>query len=234
VFGNALPFSLISWGEERIDSGLAAILMAPMPLITVLMAHLVTSDEKLDAARAVGVALGLVGIVILIGPEKLTLLGGDALRELAVAAAAVCYAVNAVVSKRLVGFSRLALVAAILIVSALLSLGSTLTIPGAWSFTPSIAGLVVIAILGVVQTGVAYLVMLTVVRRQGAGFFSLVNFLIPVVGVVWGLTVMGERLAPTALIALTLILAGVGVARWRAGVRSTRSVRPNDGLPTKG
>jgi drug/metabolite transporter (DMT)-like permease len=145
------------------------------------------------------------------------LLGGDAARELAVAAAATCYALNAVVSKGLVGYSRLALVAPILCVSALMAVAGSLTMPNAWTFTPAPAALGVVAILGVVQTGLAYLVMLTIVRRQGAGFFSQVNFLIPLVGVAWGLSVMGETISIRGVFALILILAGLAVARAGRG-----------------
>jgi drug/metabolite transporter (DMT)-like permease len=92
IFGFALPFSLIAWGEERIDSGLAAILMAGMPLMTLLLARFVSGNEPLTAAKLVGVGLGIVGLVILIGPQKLAALGDDAVRQVAVVAASFCYA----------------------------------------------------------------------------------------------------------------------------------------------
>ncbi len=85
ITGNAVPFTLISWGEERIDSGLAAILMGIMPLTTMLIAHAVTVDDRLTPGKIAGIVLGFIGLVILIGPARLTSLGGDVIRELAVA-----------------------------------------------------------------------------------------------------------------------------------------------------
>ena len=114
VIGNVVPFILISWGQEQIDSGLAAILMATMPLTTVLLAHIFTSDEKLTIRKALGVGLGLVGLVVLMGPDKLARLGDQTIRELAVACAATCYGINALITKRLVHLPRRALAAAML------------------------------------------------------------------------------------------------------------------------
>jgi drug/metabolite transporter (DMT)-like permease len=213
LFGNALPFTLISWGEEAIDSGLAAILMAPMPLTTILLAHLVTQDEKLSPAKLAGVGLGILGLIVLIGPQSLTRLGDDTVRQLAVAAAGCCYAVNAVVSKWLTGGSRLGMVAAVMIASAALMLPLSLFNLSAWSFAPTGISLISIVVLAVMQTAIGTLLMLGVVARQGASFFSQINFLIPLFGVVWGVLILAERPSPNAVAALGLILLGIAVAR---------------------
>jgi drug/metabolite transporter (DMT)-like permease len=217
LFGNALPFTLISWGEEQIDSGLAAILMAPMPLTTLLLAHLFT-EEKLNAGKLAGVGLGIAGLVVLIGPESLTRLGDDTVRQLAVAAAGCCYAVNAVASKWLTGGSRLGMTAAVMMASIVFMLPLSLLNPAAWSFAPSALSLTAIVVLAVMQTAIGTLLMLGIVARQGASFFSQINFLIPLFGVMWGALILAERPSPNAVAALALILAGVAVAR-RAVVR---------------
>jgi drug/metabolite transporter (DMT)-like permease len=217
LFGNALPFTLISWGEEAIDSGLAAILMAPMPLTTVLLAHVFTRDEKLSPAKLAGVVLGILGLIVLIGPESLTRLGEDTVRQLAVAAAGCCYAANAVASKWLTGGSRLGMTAAVMIASTALMVPLSVANLSAWSFSPSALSLTAIAVLAVMQTAIGTLLMLGIVGRQGASFFSQINFLIPLFGVFWGAVILAERPSPNAVGALALILLGVGVARRAAG-----------------
>src|SRR5262249_28635806 len=82
--GNVLPFSLISWGQVHIDSGLSAILMAAIPLSTILIAHVFAPDEPLSPGKLVGVLLGIAGIVTLVGPSALQGLGTEVISELAV------------------------------------------------------------------------------------------------------------------------------------------------------
>ena len=101
ITGNVLPFTLIAWGEERIDSGLAAILISIAPLMVLLLAHFLTRDERITLPRALGMALGFAGVLVLIGPQSLLHLGEETLRQLAVAAAAFCYAVNTLIVRHL-------------------------------------------------------------------------------------------------------------------------------------
>lgn len=216
VTGNAIPFTLIGWGEEQIDSGLAAILMATMPLTTVLLAHFFTSDEKLTVRKAVAVSFGLVGLIVLIGPEKLARLGDQTVRELAVAGAATCYAINAIITKRLVHLPRRAVAAAMLVVSAFMMIPASLIIDRPWTLAPSGLALIALIVLGVLQTAVATILLFAIVRRQGASFFSQINFLVPLFGVMWGALALAERPSANAFAALVLILIGIAVVRGRS------------------
>jgi len=193
LFGSALPFTLIAWGEEQIDSGLAAVLMGVMPLTTVLLAHLMTSDEKLSVRKGAGVLLGLAGLIILIGPQKLMHLGEDTLRQLAVASAAVCYGANAVISKSLVGQPRRAITAALMLSSTVMILPVSLWFDQIWTLEVSAASLLAIVLLGLLHTAYGTLLMFTIIDRQGASFFSQINFLIPVFGLIWGMLILAER-----------------------------------------
>ena len=103
IVGNALPFWLISWGQQHIDSGLAGILMAIMPLSTLILAHLFVAGERLTMRRAAGFLLGFAGIVVLIGPEALLEVRGSGsalVAQVAVLGGAVCYAVNSILARR--------------------------------------------------------------------------------------------------------------------------------------
>ena len=223
VFGNAAPFALISWGEEHIDSGLAAILMAVMPLTTVLLAHFLTSDEKLSVLKLVGVTLGLAGLVVLIGPAKLAQLGDDTIRQLAVAAAALCYGINAIVTKRVMNENRRALAACIMFAAMMMMVPASLLFERPWTLEPTREAILATVLLGVFQTGVALLLTFAIIRRQGASFFSQINFLVPLFGVAWGALILAERPSGNAYVALALILLGVAVARSAAGRTAPRA-----------
>jgi len=216
IFGNALPFTLITWGEESIDSGLAAILMAVMPLVTLVLAHFFTADERITARKMLGVVLGLTGLVILIGPSTLAGLGSDLVRQVAVALAAVSYAVNALITKHLVGSSPRALAAAIVLVSAFILVPAAVIVDRPWTIDPSLRSVAAVVVLGILQTAIATLMMFALIRRQGASFFSQINFMVPVFGVLWGALILAERPSLSAYLALAVILAGLAVARGRA------------------
>jgi drug/metabolite transporter (DMT)-like permease len=225
--GNALPFTLIAWGEEGIDSGLAAILMAVMPLTTVLLAHVFTRDEKMTTRKALGIVLGITGLVVLIGPEKLTQLGENTVRQLAVAGAAFCYGVNAIVTKGLIGLPRRALAAALMGVSTAMMVPFSLYFDQPWKLSLSAESLGILAVLGILHTAIGTMIMLALIRRPGASFFSQINFMIPLFGVLSGALVLLERPPPNAYGALVIILLGVAVARGRnAGAVAGRTPTP--------
>lgn len=220
LFGNALPFTLISWGEIRIDSGLAAILMAVMPLATLLLAHCFTSDERMNPARILGVALGFGGVVVLIGPDALAGLGDEAIRQIAVAGGAVCYAIATVIARRLPRMPLLISSAGALIASVALSLPLAFIVDRPWALAPSAESLGAVVLLGLFPTALAILMYFALLQRTGATFIALNNYLIPSLGVVWGILFLGEEPSVRAVVALAIILAGIAVTRIGMRVRS--------------
>lgn len=214
LIGNALPFTLIAWGQEAIDSGVAAILMAVMPLSTLIMAHLFTKDEKFTVPKFIGVVLGFAGIVVLIGPDKLASLGSDVWRQLAIAGAATCYGLNAVVSKQLVGQPPRTMVGILMVLSTIMVLPLALAWDHPWTLNPSTTSLWATLALAIFHTAIGTIALFVIIGRQGATFFSQINFLIPIVGVFYGVTLLGERLGSGAYVSLALILVGIAVARY--------------------
>jgi drug/metabolite transporter (DMT)-like permease len=224
VFGFALPFTLISWGEEQIDSGPAAILMSGMPLVTILLARFVVGDEPLPLNKIIGVVCGVIGLVVLIGPSDLASLGGTSLREIAVVLASFCYAINAIAAKRISGEDPYAASAAILICASALLVPASLVVEKPWTLTPSPEAWIALILLGVLSTATASLMMLALLRRQGAGFFAQNNFIVPLFGVFWGFAVLSERPPATALVALAIILIGIAISRGRSALPRLVSV----------
>ena len=213
IIGNALPFTLIGWGEEQVDSGLAAIVMGVNPLVTLGLAHLFTRDEKVGPRKLIGIALGLVGVVVLIGPQKLLLLGDETLRYLAFAAAASCYASASLINKKLSGQSFRGVSAGVMLVSTAIMVPASLLIDQPWTLEISAQTGGALILLGLFPTALANLMLLAIIRRQGASFFSQINYLVPLFGVGYGVTLLGEALPVEAFAALGLILSGIAFAR---------------------
>lgn len=229
LLGNALPFVLIAWGQEKVDGSLAAILMSPSPLAAAVLAHVFTRDDKLNRHKLAGIGLGIVGIAVLMGIDNLARLGGDLKYQLMILFAGCCYGANVVINRGLVGGSALANVTAVVMLSVVMLLPLAVVL-GTWSFTPSTASVLAIVTLAVVSTCIGTLMMLSLVRRAGPAFTAQVNFLVPVFGVISGALILAERPTPNAIAGLALILAGVGIARRGAGLRAPSM----DAAPTKG
>ncbi|MEM7619786.1 MAG: DMT family transporter [Pseudomonadota bacterium] len=211
--GSALPFTLISWGEETVDSGIAAILMGVAPLTTIFIAHFLTKDEKLNIAKIIAVVLGIFGLIVLMGSETFSTLGDDTVRQIAIAGAAFCYGLNTIITKSLIHLPKHSMVAAILIVSTIMMLPASIAWDKPWTLTPSSSSLISMAILGLLQTALAGLMMFIIIERQSASFFSQINFFVPIFGVVWGIAFLSEQIPPNGFIALGIILLGMLIAR---------------------
>ena len=188
-FGNTLPFFLIAWGQQSIDSALAGILIATMPLATLGLAHVFVPGEKMDMSKLGGFLIGFGGVVILMGPAALSGLGGDSfLAQIAVVFAASCYGINAI----------LALPFGVWELSQ--TEGVTL---GAWA---------AVIWLAVAPTAIASVMLMHIARTAGPGFLAIVNYLTPIAAVITGV-IIGETIGWNALLALAVILAGVWLSR---------------------
>lgn len=214
VFGYVLPFALVGWGQLRVPSSLAAIFMAVMPLATLLLAHVFTNDEKLNRWKFAGVMCGLFGVVVLFGIETLSDLGGpDALAQLAILAAAICYAINALVTRTLVKVPKLSMLAALMLTGSCIMLPLGLLLESPLNVSPSWQALASLIALAVGPTAIATLLILVIIQRQGASFLSQINFLVPLFGVMFGWVLLGERLSTQDLVALLIVLIGVALSK---------------------
>lgn len=220
IFGLALPFFLIGWGEVRVDSGLAAILMAVMPLTTLVLAHFFNEGDRFTAAKLGGVMVGFVGVVILIGPEALKGLGGDLVHQLAVAGGALCYALNAILTRNLPaggGASpMIGRAVMVMIMGAVIAMPLALAVDGFSGFAGADwTAWGAAAYLGLLPTGLATLIYFRLIEVRGASFFSFVNYLNPIFGVIWGALLLSEAVSLQAAAALALIFVGIAIATWK-------------------
>lgn len=211
LFGNCIPFVLINWGEQEIASGLAAILIAAMPLAALLLGR-VFSDEVLNTRRAIGVSLGFGGVVALIGPQELLQLGDQAMRQLAVATAAMCYAVAGILVRKLPGARPSQHGAGVLIASSMVLVPAAMLADQPWTLSYAPEALMASVYLGIFPTALATILLIVVISSRGVTFLALNNYLIPVLGVLWGFLFLDEPITRAVIIALSLILVGIAIA----------------------
>jgi drug/metabolite transporter (DMT)-like permease len=216
VFNNVVPFMLIFWSQIHISIGLAAILNATSPLFSVLIAHAMTRDDKLTGARAIGLAAGFVGAVVLIGPDLLGEFGAYALAELACLAASLCYAIGAIHTRRLHALSPFTVATGQLTMSAAILLPVVLLFDHPASLgSASSAALSALVALAVLSTAVGYLLYFRVLSRAGATNALLVTFLIPVSAILLGLLLLEEAMEPRQIAGMAAIALGLAAIDGR-------------------
>mgnify|MGYP002869873101 FL=1 len=215
--GNIIPFSLIAWAEQSVPSAEVGILMALMPIATLLLAHWLLDHEPLTWRRFAGVLVGFAGVALLVGDDLLSAgASGQWRGQLAALFATVSYAFNGVYAKRLPAQEPVALSLGTLGIGSIL-----LAVPALWAqlagpgldITASATS--VLMVLGVMATGVATWCYFVVVTERGPGFLSTINYLIPAVAFAAGTLFLAEPWGWEHLIALAMILVGVGLIQVR-------------------
>ena len=215
--GNIIPFSLIAWAEQSVPSAEVGILMALMPIATLLLAHWLLDHEPLTWRRFAGVLVGFAGVALLVGDDLLSAgASGQWRGQLAALFATVSYAFNGVYAKRLPAQEPVALSLGTLGIGSIL-----LTVPALWAqlagpgLDITAGATSVLMVLGVMATGIATWCYFVVVTERGPGFLSTINYLIPAVAFAAGTLFLAEPWGWEHLIALAMILVGVGLIQVR-------------------
>ena len=213
LLNTALPFALLSWGQQYVPSAFAGISMAALPLFVLPLAHIFT-DEKLSTRNLVGVTLGFVGAVVLIGPSILRIGSGwEPLGQIACVAAALSYAISSIMTRRCPPIDPITMAALLLVVGAIALIPAMLIVEG----VPTIAdrtSTIAIIFLGIVPTALAALLRVYTIRSAGAVFLTLVNYQVPVWSMIFGAWILSEILPLRFFIALGLIMFGLIISQW--------------------
>jgi drug/metabolite transporter (DMT)-like permease len=216
VTGNVVPFLLITWGQEVVPSASAGILMAVMPLTIIVLAHFFVTEEPLTTRKLAGFSIGFLGILALMGPGAVKALSGDVrtlVHELAILGGATLYATNVIITRRLPAVHPLAVSTAVmfagLCIVAPVGVPATLHTLG----HASLRSVTAVILLGVFTTAIATVLYYELIRRAGASFYAITNYLVPIAATVLGGTLGRERLGLNVFIALALILLGIAVSR---------------------
>ena len=217
LFGNVIPFNLIAWGQVFIDSSLAGLLMAVMPLFTLVLAHFWIPGERLTWMRMIGFILGLLGVAVLLGPgiemdskPNETFL----LATMAVLAGALCYAISTILTRLRPNSDVITSAAATTSIGAILMLATVR--PAATIDQLEVTSLGVLGavlMLGVFSTALAAVLYFRLIERAGPTFVSQLNYLIPLWAVLLGALMFGERPVMTDYLAMMIILGGIAVSQ---------------------
>jgi drug/metabolite transporter (DMT)-like permease len=217
LLSSAVPFMLLSWGQQFTTSGFAGVSMAAVALMVLPLAHVLVPGERMTLRRTAGFAIGFAGVVVLIGAQAFSSTGSalEPFGRLACLGAAGCYALSSVWMRRLPAIDPIGLATVLLIIGAAMVIPAALIMEGP---PPAVDGqtLAVLALLGLVPTAAANILRVVVIRTAGPTFMSLTNYIVPVCSVVLGALVLSEPLPPSLLWALALILAGVFLSQWGA------------------
>lgn len=214
LLSGALPYSLISWGERSISSGMASLLQSTMPIFTVLLAALLGRGEELNLRKLCGVLVGFLGVVLLMLPDLWHGARASVAGQLAVVASSLSYAGATLFARsKLRGQSPLASTTGQLTTGALMVLPASLWFDKPLSLAPSWTALASWLGLAVLGTVIAYVIYYALIERTSATFVSTVTFIIPVNGVVLGAILLGESVTGWLVGALALVLLGVVMVR---------------------
>jgi drug/metabolite transporter (DMT)-like permease len=212
---SSFPFVLIAWGELRIASGLASILNATTPIFMVAVAHWGTDDEKLSPGKAAGILLGILGVIVLVGPGALGG-GGTIWAELAVIAASCSYGFGGVYSRRFKDLSPLQAATGQMTGATILLIPLSLLLDHPWTLVmPHLDVWAAWLAIALVNTALAYVVYYRMVATVGVTYISLVTFLIPVIALFLGGTFLDERVTVQALSGMTIIALGLAATDER-------------------
>jgi drug/metabolite transporter (DMT)-like permease len=216
VLQSALPFTLIAWGEVFIASGLAGVLNATPPLFVFLITSFITRDAPLDRRKAVGVAIGLCGVVAIVGLDALRGVGAAPLAQIAILGASLSYAIAPLWAQRFAAQPAVVTAAGSMIGASVVMVPAALILERPWTLTPSSPSIAASLILAVLSTGLAMTILFRLLGTLGALGTTSGSYLRAGISVVFGVLLLGENFSAFAAIGMALIVLGVALVNRRA------------------
>lgn len=216
LFSNAIPFTLLSWGQLHVSSGFAGITMAVVPLLVLPLAFMLVPGEQTNLRKTIGFFIGFAGTIVLIGFDAFDLSGNDleGVARLACVGAACCYAIGSIITRLCPPVSNMGFAAGALLLASGVMVPLALLVEGIPD-TPAREAIWGVVYLGLFPTALATIVLVTVINSAGPSFLSLVNYQVPVWAVVFGVLLLGEPLPGRFVWALALILLGLAISQVR-------------------
>ena len=226
-FSVALPFMLITWAEQSVDSSLAAVLTGAVPLFVIPFAALFLPSERITANAIAGILIGLVGVAVVVGFNPASLAGTELTAELALIGAAASYALGGVYARRNVQGLRPMIPALFQVAFALVMTAiPALLFERPWEGALGPEALFAVIWLGLLGSGAAYLIFFRLLRSWGATRTSLVAYLLPIWGIVLGALVLSEPIDARLIAGTALVIAGIGLVNMRGSVQQLVRRRP--------
>ncbi|KJF65956.1 DMT family transporter [Rhizobium nepotum] len=218
LLNNIIPFCLIVWGQTHIASGLASILNATTPLFTVIVAHFLTTDEKMTSNKLAGVLIGFVGVATMIGPAAFGGAASNLWGQLAILGAAISYSFAGIFGRRFkaMGVPPLMTATGQISSSTLMLIPAALLIDKPWTLAmPSLGTWGALVGIALLSTALAYLIFFRILATAGATNLALVTFLIPVSAILLGSLILGEQLEIKHFAGMAMIAAGLAAIDGR-------------------
>ena len=210
---SAVPFFLISWGQQFISSAESALLVAMGTFVSLLLSHFTSTDERINTPRVIGVSIGFVGVMVLVIWDLIESGTGNLPGQLAVMAAGCSYATSSVISRRLTHLPMISTSAVTMASACLYMIPLAFLLENPLPAQVSGSSIVALVYLGVVGTALAFTLRFFIIRANGAVFMSQVGYLVPLFGVIWSGLYFADAINLQTLISLGMILLGIAVTR---------------------
>ena len=213
LLGVLMPFFLVPWGQQKIESNLAAILLSINPFFALILGHFFSENEKFTKRQLLAMLVGFSGVFLVFRENTNFSLNGNILEQGAVILAGMGYTISGVIAVRVRGISADSVSASVFIVASLIALPLWIIFDSPWNLQLEQDSILALTHLGIVSTGIAFLMRYYIILRAGAVFFSYVAFIIPMFGIFFGVLFLDETLSLSTMVAVLLILSGVYLGR---------------------
>ena len=203
-----IPFFLIAYGVQEVQSNLAAILMASTPLSATVLAHFFTSNEKINYTKIFGVLIGFAGIVFLFS-DNILINENNFLSALIIFIASTFYVIGGILTLKISKKKNENVTASILIWGALIIFPITMFVEQPWNLSPRLDSTISLIYLGIFPTGIAWLLRFRILKKNGLVFQAQVAYLIPIFGIILGYIFLKELITPKVLVAVMAVVVGI-------------------------
>jgi drug/metabolite transporter (DMT)-like permease len=203
-----LPFFLIAYGVKSVQSNLAAILMSTTPLSSTILGHFFTKNEKFNIAKTFGILIGFSGIVYLFS-DNLLINDSNFISALLILLGSTCYVIGGILTLKISKKKNENVTGSILIWAVLILIPFVYFIEKPWNLVPSVESTISVVYLGMVSTGVAWLLRFKILKDNGLIFQSQVSYLIPIFGTILSYIFLKEIITPKVLVSLLAVVVGI-------------------------
>ena len=212
---NAVPFSLLNWGQLYVSSGFAGVTMAVVPLLVLPLSHFILKSNEMAPQKVIGFIIGFIGIIVLIGPTQLITSTGanlEPVARIACISAALCYGLGAINTRLCPPVSIMVYSTGGLVIGTLFLLPIALLIEGVPQW-PETTALIATIYLGLFPTALATILLVGIINSAGPTFMSMVNYQVPLWAIAFGIIFLGEKVPTSFIAALGLIMLGLAISQ---------------------
>jgi drug/metabolite transporter (DMT)-like permease len=214
-----VPFFLISYGVNSVQSNLAAILMSTTPLSSTILGHYFTKDEKFNLTKTIGILIGFAGIVYLFS-DNLLINENNFVSALLILLGSTCYVIGGVLTLKIKEKKNENVTGSILIWAIIILFPLSFFIEKPWAYTPTLQSTVSVIYLGLVSTGIAWLLRFKILINNGLIFQSQVSYLIPIFGIILSYIFLKELITFKVLVSLIAVTIGIYFVRKAGSVKT--------------